>query len=122
MIEAEEARGSRAQCLSFRHRRVPRIAAIVVAPDCAHGERSAASIGAALTELGVEVRYVGRERDPKRIAAFVVDNAADSIEVCLNSTGGGHFLLMLLRELTAVGRRHVSIVVHRAESLAAIPA
>lgn len=62
--------------------------------------------------------YLGREQSPPRIAAVVVEQRADAVELCLAGTGGVLLLRELLHELIQVGRRDVSIVVHRAESLA----
>jgi methylmalonyl-CoA mutase cobalamin-binding subunit len=64
----------------------------------------------------VETVYLGREANAARIAAVVVDERADAVEVCL--TGGGAVMLLreLLRELTRAGRRDVSIGVHRSRT------
>jgi hypothetical protein len=65
----------------------------------------------------VSTRYVGRECDPERIVEVVVDEGADTVELCLAGNAGGVLLLReLLRRLIEAGRRDVSIVVHRAKS------
>jgi methylmalonyl-CoA mutase cobalamin-binding subunit len=77
-------------------------------PHCARG------LVTSLAEAGVEACYLGREDDAGRIAAAVVDGGADAVELCLSHGGGGVAVLRkLLRELVELGRRDVSIVVHR---------
>jgi methylmalonyl-CoA mutase cobalamin-binding subunit len=64
--------------------------------------------------MGVEARYLGREDSGRRVAAAVVDEQADAVELCLERDGGGVLLLReLLRELVKLGRHDVSIVVHK---------
>jgi len=67
-----------------------------------------------LDRIGVQARYLGREDSARRVAAAVVDEQADAVELCLEREGGGVLLLReLLRELVQLGRDDVSIVVHR---------
>jgi methylmalonyl-CoA mutase cobalamin-binding subunit len=63
----------------------------------------------------VDVVYLGRENSARRIAAISAEEEADAVELCLERTGGVLLLRELLRELTQLGRRDVSIVVHRVE-------
>lgn len=65
----------------------------------------------------METVYLGREGNAARIAAVVVDERADAVEVCLTGGGGVMLLRELLRELTYAGRRDVSIGVHRIENV-----
>jgi methylmalonyl-CoA mutase cobalamin-binding subunit len=78
------------------------------------GDRPARALQASLGELGVETIYLGAEDRAHHIAAVADAEAADAVELCL--VGGGGILLLreLLRELIRIGRRDVSIVVHRA--------
>jgi methylmalonyl-CoA mutase cobalamin-binding subunit len=76
------------------------------------GDRTAEALMRSLGELGVETVYLGVEDNPGRIAAVVAAERADAVELCLN--GSGVLLLrQLLGELAEVGRRDVSIVVHK---------
>jgi transcription antitermination factor NusA-like protein len=51
-----------------------------------------------------------------RIAAVAATQRADAVELCVGSGGGKVPLLReLLRELIRIGRRDVSIVVHRVD-------
>ena len=65
----------------------------------------------------METVYLGREGNAARIAAVVVDERADAIEVCLTGGGGVMLLRELLRELARAGRSDVSIRVHRIEKV-----
>jgi CTP:molybdopterin cytidylyltransferase MocA len=67
----------------------------------------------ALDELGVATTYLGREHDGARIAATAAGLGADTVEVCIAGCGGVRVLRELLRELIALDRGNVSIVVHR---------
>jgi methylmalonyl-CoA mutase cobalamin-binding subunit len=88
----------------------------VLAGSSRTGERAVRGLAASLGKLGVETMYLGREEDVRRIAAVVVEERADAVELCLARSGGGVLVLReLLRELTELGRRDVSIVVHRVE-------
>jgi methylmalonyl-CoA mutase cobalamin-binding subunit len=88
----------------------------VLAASVEGGEGRARAVAESLGELGVEAMYLGREESVRRIAAFVAQQQADAVELCLARSGGGVLLLRgLLRELTEMGRRDVSIVVHGIE-------
>jgi len=89
---------------------------VVLAASAQAGEGRARALAESLGELGVETTYLGREKSVQRIAAVVADQHADAVELCLARRGGGVlFLRGLLRELTEIGRREVSIVVHRVD-------
>jgi methylmalonyl-CoA mutase cobalamin-binding subunit len=68
---------------------------------------------ASLRSLGVQVTYLGREGSAERIARVVTEERADALELCLAPSGGVQLLRELLRELAELGRRDVSIVVHK---------
>jgi len=94
-------------------RRRLRRAVVVMAARPRTGERAAHALVQSLTELGVQTVYLGVESDPCRIAQVVESERADTIELCLDGRGGVLLLRTLLRELDRLGRREVSIVVHR---------
>jgi methylmalonyl-CoA mutase cobalamin-binding subunit len=78
------------------------------------GDGFALALTRALDKFGVETRYLGSERDAAQIAAAVADTGSDAVELCLAGDRGGVLVIRaLLRELSALGRRDVSIVVHR---------
>jgi methylmalonyl-CoA mutase cobalamin-binding subunit len=93
--------------------RRPRRSVVVLAGEAASGVGPASALAASLVELGVETTYLGQEENPARIAAAALDLRADAIELCLARGSGVQLLRALLRELTGLGRRDVSIVVHR---------
>jgi methylmalonyl-CoA mutase cobalamin-binding domain/chain len=94
--------------------RRPRKSLVVLACDGAE-ENSARLIATALAEIGVETTYLGREQTAERIARAAADERADAVELCLSQDAGVQLLRELLRELIRIGRRDVSIVVHRIE-------
>jgi methylmalonyl-CoA mutase cobalamin-binding subunit len=61
----------------------------------------------------VDALYLGRVDSAEQIATAVSDEQAHAVELCLSGTGGVLLLRSLLRELISIGRRDVSIVVHR---------
>jgi methylmalonyl-CoA mutase cobalamin-binding domain/chain len=77
------------------------------------GDRSAVALARSLGDLGVQTTYLGRTESVPRITSAVADEAADAVEICLAGSGGVLLLRGLLRELVRIGRRDVSIVVHR---------
>jgi methylmalonyl-CoA mutase cobalamin-binding subunit len=87
---------------------------IVLVGDAALGERHAQALAVSLAASGVETIQLGRERDAGRIAALAAEHEADAIELCVAGTRGVPLLHQLLRELIALGRRDVRIVVHNA--------
>jgi methylmalonyl-CoA mutase cobalamin-binding domain/chain len=76
-------------------------------------DRPAMVLAESLTELGVEARYLGREDRAREIAAVVAAEQIDAVELCLTPGAGVLLLRELLRELIRIGRRDVSIVVHK---------
>lgn len=94
--------------------RCPRRSVVAFAGDAAASDQPARDLQRSLVELGVEAKYIGREDDAGRIAALAVDEKADAVELCLSEGASGVPLLrQLLRQLVEIGRRDVSIVVHR---------
>jgi methylmalonyl-CoA mutase cobalamin-binding subunit len=93
--------------------RRPRRALVVAVGSRGLGEASALNLIESLNELGVETVFIGSEECPSRIATTAASERADAVEVCLAGGAGVAFLRQLLRELIRVGRRDVSIVVHR---------
>jgi methylmalonyl-CoA mutase cobalamin-binding domain/chain len=96
--------------------RRPRRAVVVLAGGGGMSDGPARGLLASLGELGVETVYLGREANARRIAAVVVEERADVVELCLAGAGGVLLLRELLRELNQIGRRDVSIVVQRVEA------
>jgi methylmalonyl-CoA mutase cobalamin-binding subunit len=89
---------------------------LVLATSARTGESTVQALADSLESLGVQTTSLGREESAKRIAAAVADEGADAVELCLSRHGGGVVLLRgLLRELADIGRRDVSIVVHKVE-------
>jgi hypothetical protein len=86
---------------------------VVVADGVSTSESPARALVGALNALDIETVYVGRQDDAQRIAAIVAQKRADSVELYL-ARGGVGLLRELLRALIDVGRRDVSIVLHRA--------
>jgi len=93
--------------------RRPRRALVVAVGEGPARERAAADLVESLDRLGVETICLGAEQSAARIAAIAADERADAVEVCVSGRARVMFLCQLLRELTARGRRDVSIVVHR---------
>lgn len=92
--------------------RRPRRCVVALAGNPRTGDRAARALAESLRGLGIETKYLGKEDSAHRIALAVADERADAVELCLG--GGGVMLLReLLRELARIGRRDVSIVVHR---------
>jgi hypothetical protein len=86
---------------------------VVAVAGSTTSETAADRLLAMLTELGVQPTYLGREEDVGRIAAAVAEQRADAVDLCLGRHGGVVVVRNLLRELSRVGRRDVSIVIHR---------
>jgi methylmalonyl-CoA mutase cobalamin-binding subunit len=87
---------------------------VVLVGNAPLGERHAQALAASLEAGGVETIQLGREHDARRLAALAVEHEADAIEVCVAGARGVPLLHQLLRELIALGRRDVRIVVHNA--------
>jgi methylmalonyl-CoA mutase cobalamin-binding domain/chain len=94
-----------------------RRAVVVFAASERASDRPARELAASLEGMGIETSYLGYVQDARRIASVAAEEQADSIEVCLVGGGGVLLLRELLRELTGVGRRDVSIVVHKSDSV-----
>jgi methylmalonyl-CoA mutase cobalamin-binding subunit len=92
--------------------RCPKKTVIVLAGNVRSGGTAARLLAEKLQRLGIETCCLGREGDARRIARVAAEERADSIELCL-AGGGVQLLRELLRELTAIGRPEVAIVVHR---------
>jgi methylmalonyl-CoA mutase cobalamin-binding subunit len=90
-----------------------RRAVVVLAGTDASDERAAWALASSLTRTGVEVSYLGHADCARRIADAVAVKRADTVELVLAGRGGVPLLRQLLRDLIDVGRRDVSIVVHR---------
>ena len=96
--------------------RRPRRSVVVVADSRESGDRAARALAESLADLGVEAIFLGREESARRIAAVAAAQRADAVELCVGAAGGKVLLLReLLRELIRIGRRDVSIVVHRVD-------
>jgi methylmalonyl-CoA mutase cobalamin-binding domain/chain len=93
--------------------RCPRRSVIVVVGDGTSGELSGRALVSSLRELSIDVVYLGREESASRIAAIAADEQADAVELCMTSGAGVTLLRQLLRALIEIGRRDISIVVHR---------
>jgi methylmalonyl-CoA mutase cobalamin-binding subunit len=78
-------------------------------------DRPARALTESLAELGVHATYLGHQENAASIAAHAAAERADAVELCLCGPTGIPLLRELLRELIAVGRRDVSIVVHRVD-------
>jgi methylmalonyl-CoA mutase cobalamin-binding subunit len=77
-----------------------------------HGPRALAE---SLEKAGIETIYIGHEQSPGRIARIAAAEGADAVEVCLAGGGGADILRGLLRELSRIDRREISIVPHRVD-------
>jgi methylmalonyl-CoA mutase cobalamin-binding subunit len=88
---------------------------VVLAGSGRTSERPARALAESRGRVDVETTYLGREESARRIATVVAEEQADAVEVCVAGGGGVLLLRALLRELTEIGRRDVSIVVHRVE-------
>jgi methylmalonyl-CoA mutase cobalamin-binding subunit len=87
---------------------------VVFLADERTNDRAARALLNSLGEAGIDVLYLGRQRCASRIAASAAATRADSVEVCMADGFGVVVLRELLRELTRLNRREVSLVVHRA--------
>jgi methylmalonyl-CoA mutase cobalamin-binding subunit len=93
--------------------RCPRRAIVALVGNGQVDERCARALLESLGKLGVETVYLGRGDSAEQIAAAVAQQRADAVELCLTGPGGVLLLRELLRQLIKIGRRDVSIVVHR---------
>jgi methylmalonyl-CoA mutase cobalamin-binding subunit len=90
----------------------PRRAVVAVIGEALDNDHAMA-LTESLAGLGIGANYLGRQDDAASIAQAVVHERADTVELCLGRGPGVLVLRELLRELIRVGRRDVSIVVHR---------
>ena len=90
-----------------------RTSVVVLAGDAHVSDRGALALAQALGDAGIDIIYLGRQDSARRIAECVAETPANAVEVCLAGGGGVALLRDLLRELTRLDRREVSIVVHR---------
>jgi methylmalonyl-CoA mutase cobalamin-binding subunit len=86
---------------------------VVLASETRTGEGAAAALVDSLSRFGFDVRYVGREGSPQRLAAEVAATRADAVELCIAQAVPVELIRDLLRELAAVGRSDARIVLHR---------
>jgi methylmalonyl-CoA mutase cobalamin-binding subunit len=96
--------------------RRPRRSLVVLAGAAPTSDDQGRALVEALGGLGIETTYLGWEDSAQRIAAAAVEQRADAVELCLAGARGVLLLRELLRELIRVGRRDVSIVVHRPQA------
>lgn len=92
--------------------RRPRRCLVVWAGSTRTGEAAAQALADSLAGLGIDTKYLGRQESARLIARAVADERVDSLELCLG-VGGVRLLRELLHELAGIGRREVSIVVHK---------
>jgi methylmalonyl-CoA mutase cobalamin-binding subunit len=92
--------------------RRPRRSLVVIAQATPANDRRAQSLVRSLDELGVEAVYLGRLDCARSMAAVAAEREADAIELCVER-GCVRLLRDLLRALIDLGRRDVSVVVHR---------
>jgi methylmalonyl-CoA mutase cobalamin-binding domain/chain len=88
---------------------------VVLAGQGGVSDRGARALAASLAGAGIESIYLGREGSPARIARAAVAEAADAVELCIAGGGGVLIIRELLRELDRIGRRDVTLVLHRVE-------
>jgi methylmalonyl-CoA mutase cobalamin-binding domain/chain len=86
---------------------------VVFAGESPRSDKGAQALASSLSEVGVEVIYLGCETDARRIAMSAADTDADAIEVCVAGRGAILLIRELLRELHHLDRRGVHIVVRR---------
>jgi hypothetical protein len=85
---------------------------VVLSGGTRAGDGVARALAESLSTLRIETTYLGRRESAREIASAIADLRADAVELCLGG-GGVRLLRDLLRELERIGRRDVSIVVHR---------
>jgi methylmalonyl-CoA mutase cobalamin-binding subunit len=95
--------------------RCPHRAIVALAAGASASDGCVGALLESLDQLGVQTVYLGMEESAQRIVAAVVKERADAVELCLGGSGGVLVLRGLLRELIQIGRRDVSIVVHRVQ-------
>jgi methylmalonyl-CoA mutase cobalamin-binding domain/chain len=88
---------------------------VVMAGDGRTSDRGARALAQSLADAGTPILYLGRARSAQQIAHAAAEAEADAVELCLPGAGGVMLIRELLRELNGLGRRHVSLVVHRVQ-------
>lgn len=86
---------------------------VALARQASTDERAASALVASLVRFGFDVRYLGREDSPQRLAAAVAEEGADAVELCIAHNIPVELVRELLRELAKVGRSDARIVFHR---------
>jgi len=89
---------------------------VAVAGNGTVGGNAALGLVRSLAELDIKTVYLGRQTSAADIAAAAVRERADTVELCLAGAGGVSLMRELLRALIDIGRRDVSIVVHRVDA------
>ena len=92
-----------------------RTSLVVVAGDKRTNDEGARTLARSLGEAGIEVFYLGRERNARRIARLAAAERAGAVEVCVADGGAAGLLRELLKELKELNRADIRIVVHRVE-------
>jgi len=77
----------------------------VVAGEARVGEAGARTLARSIADAGVDVLYLGREANARRIAVSATEARADAVEVRMSGLGGIPLLRELLGELTRLDRR-----------------
>jgi methylmalonyl-CoA mutase cobalamin-binding domain/chain len=78
-------------------------------------DSAARALAESLTKAGIHTAYLGAERTAAEIASTAQQQDVDAVELCLAGTGGVLIIRELLQALREIGRRDVSIVVHRVD-------
>lgn len=102
-----------------RHRALHR-SLVVLGGRGSAGEADVEPLLEILRQFGIRTKFLGREEDPRRIAEAASAEEVDTVELCLVGPGGIPMVRDLLRELIALDRRDVTIVVHRVELLRSV--
>ena len=75
--------------------------------------RHARALAGSLRRAGLDAVYVGHETSARRIAASATGAGADAIELCVASPAAMRVVRELLRELKALDRGDLNLVVHK---------
>jgi methylmalonyl-CoA mutase cobalamin-binding subunit len=93
----------------------PRRALVVLAGTARVCDSDVQTLISSLRELGIDATCLQDWHSVSRIAAAVADAQADTLELCVKGNSGVLLIRELLRELIAIGRRDVSVIVHRVD-------
>lgn len=88
---------------------------VVMAGDGRTSDRGARALAEALSDAGIAILYLGRAESAREIAHAAAEAKADAVEVCLAGAGGVALIRELLKELSGLDGRQVSLVVHRVQ-------